>query len=122
MCAWKLWPFVGVAAVVVNRHRQEVVLDVWPLELFAGADKTARFELVAGADARAVEQPLGADCRLVVPFSASGIQRNRLGARVLQVHLEMVLQVLADARQVVNHLDVEPLEQFAGPTPERCST
>ena len=103
--------FHAVAAVVVNRHRQEVVLDVRPIEVFPGTDKTARFELVAGADAGAVEQPLGTDGRLVVPEQRR-VQRHRLGAGILQVQLKVVLQVFADAGQVVDHRDVEAFEQF----------
>ena len=60
--------FHRVGAIVVNRHRQEVVLNVRPGEFCAAADKTARFELVAGAYAGAAEQPLGADLRLVPPL------------------------------------------------------
>jgi hypothetical protein len=60
--------FHRVRAVVVNRHRQEVVLNVRPLELFAAADKTARFEVVARAHAGAAKQPLGANLRLVPPL------------------------------------------------------
>src|SRR5471030_1298157 len=103
--------FHTVAAVVVNRDRQEVVLDVRPIEFFAGTDETAGFELVAGADAGAVEQPLGTDGRLVVPEQRR-VQRHRLGAGVLQVQLKVILQVFADARQVVDHRDVEAFQQF----------
>jgi hypothetical protein len=52
-------------------------------------------------------------------FHTSAGQRYRLLAGVLQVHLQVVLQVLADARQVV-HVDVEAFQQVGGPTPERC--
>ena len=45
--------FYAIAAVVVNRYRQEVVLNVRPFEFFAGADKTTGFELVAGTNASA---------------------------------------------------------------------
>src|SRR5471030_3103860 len=34
--------FHAIAAVVVNRYRQEVVLNVRPVELFTGANETAR--------------------------------------------------------------------------------
>jgi hypothetical protein len=50
------------------------------------------------------------------------VQRYRLGAGVLQVQLKVVLQVFADARQVVHHRDVEAFQQGRGPTPERCSS
>ncbi|MNQ61744.1 hypothetical protein D3C85_760650 [compost metagenome] len=103
--------FHTVAAVVVNRYRQEVVLDVRPFELRTSTDETAGFELVAGADAGAVEQPLGTDGWLVVPEQRR-VQRNRLSARVLQVQLKVILQVFTDARQVVDHRNVELVQQF----------
>ena len=104
--------FHTVGAVVVNGDRQEVVLDVRPLEFRASADETTSLELVAGADTGAVEQPLGTDGRLVPP-QQRWVQRYRLGAGVLQVQLQVVLQVLADARQVVDHRDVEAFQQGA---------
>ena len=99
-----------VAAVVVDGHRQEVELDVRPGEGFVGADETARLELVAGADAAAGEQPLGADGRLVPPLQRR-VQRHRLLAGVLQVHLQVVLQVLADAGQVEHQRHVQVAQQ-----------
>ncbi len=59
-----------VGAVVVNRHRQEVILDVRPAELFAAADKATRFELVAGANTGAVKHPLRTDFRLIPPLQS----------------------------------------------------
>ncbi|CEL31964.1 hypothetical protein SRM1_05338 [Pseudomonas fluorescens] len=103
--------FHTVAAVVVNRYRQEVVLDVRPFEFRTRTDEAAGLELVAGADAGAVEQPLGTDGRLVVPEQRR-VQRNRLGARILQVQLKVILQVFTDARQIVYDRDVEAFQQF----------
>ncbi len=76
----------AVAAVVVNRHRQKWY---WMF----GQSKSGRVRMkppasvVAGADAGAVEQPFGADGWLVVPEQRR-VQRNRLGAGVLQVQLK----------------------------------
>ncbi len=103
--------FHRVGAIVVNRHRQEMVLNVRPGELCAAADKTARFELVAGADPGAAEQPLGADLRLVPPLQRR-VERHRLFALVLQVHLQMVLQILTHAGEIVDHRDIELPEQL----------
>lgn len=100
----------AIGAVVVNGHRQEVVLNVRPLEFRAGTDETASLELVAGADAGAVEQPLGTDGRLVPP-QQRWVQRYRLGAGVLQVQLKVVLQVFTNTRQVVYNRDVEAFQQ-----------
>ena len=60
--------FHRVRAVVVNRYRQEVILNIRPLELLAAADKPARFEVVARAHACAAKQPLRANLRLVPPL------------------------------------------------------
>ena len=109
---------MGVAAVVADRHRQEVELDVRPFELVAAADEAAGLELVAGTDAAAEEQPLGADRRLVPPLERR-VQRHRLQALELQVHLQVVLQVLAYAGQLLHQRDAE-LQQRARADPERC--
>ncbi len=101
----------ALGAVVVNRHRQEVVLNVRPFERFAGANKTTGFKLVARADTCTEEHPLGTDGRLVPPLQRR-IQRHRLGAGVLQVHLQVILKVLANARQVMNHRDIQLVQHF----------
>ncbi len=99
-----------VRPVVVNRHRQEVILNIRPGKLFTAADKAARFEVVAGADAGAVEHPLRADFRLVPPLQRR-VERHRLFALVLQIHLQVILKVLADAGQIVHHGNIERLQQ-----------
>ncbi len=93
-------------AVVADGDGQEVVLQVGPGLRVVGADEGARLELVAGADAAAEQQPLGADLRLVEPLQRR-VESDRLLALVLDVHLQMVLQVLADPGQLVHHGDVE---------------
>ena len=60
--------FNRIGSIVVNRHRQEVVLNIRPGELLAAANKSARFKLVAGADPGAAEQPFRADFRLIPPL------------------------------------------------------
>ncbi|MCY1359422.1 hypothetical protein D9M69_459920 [compost metagenome] len=87
-----------------------MVLDVRPLEFRTGADEATGLELVAGAEAGAPEHPLRADLRLVPPLQRR-VQRDRLLAGVLQVHLQVVLEVLADARQVVHHRHAEIAQQ-----------
>ena len=67
--------------------------------------------MVCGAGTAAQEQPVGADPRPVPPLEVL-LHAHRLLTRVLDVHLEVVLQVLADTRQVVYHVDAERL-QFA---------
>lgn len=95
-----------IAAVVIDGDREEVVLDVGPVEFLARADEAAGFELIAGTGAGAGEQPFCADGRLVPPLQCRR-QRHRFGARVLEVDLQMILQVLADAGQVMHQLHIE---------------
>src|SRR5699024_9543677 len=66
-------------------------------------------EMVRGTGAGTQEEPLRADER-PLPLLQCGLHRHGLRARVLDVDLEMVLEVLADARQVVDDVDAERLE------------
>ncbi len=86
-----------VGAVVVDRHRQEVILDVRPRIVIAGADKAASLEVVARADAGALEHPFQPDGRLIAQQQRR-IERDGFLALVLHVHLEVVLQILTHAR------------------------
>ncbi len=90
--ALKTMLFHRVRAVVVNRHRQEVILNVRPLELLAAADKPACFEVVARAHARAAKQPLRANLRLVPPLQGR-VEGDRLLTFILKIHLQVILQV-----------------------------
>ena len=74
-----------------------------------GAREPAALEVVGGAVAAAREQPLQEHLR---PVAVQQRRRHRHGllAAVLHVHLEVVLQVLADARQVVDDVDAERLQ------------
>ena len=88
----------GTLAVIANGDRQEVVLQVRPLLVIAATDEATGLELVACAHTSAFEQPLCTDFWLVVPLQRR-VERNGLLALVLNVHLQMVLQVFADAGQ-----------------------
>ncbi len=74
--------------------------------VLVAADEAARLEVVAGPWPLPAEQPQqrhpGA-----VPVLEVGRDRDRLRARVLHVHLQVVLEVLADAWQVLYHVDAE---------------
>ncbi|CPS36845.1 Uncharacterised protein [Mycobacteroides abscessus] len=41
----------SIGPIIVNRHWQEVILDVWPFKLIRRTDKATRFKLVAGTNA-----------------------------------------------------------------------
>src|ERR1700691_5984316 len=64
---------------------------------------------VGRARPAAQEEPPGADHRRVAPLERR-CHRDRQLRRVLHVDLEMILQVLADPRQVCSHVDAEPAE------------
>ena len=78
-------------------------------DLVVAADEPARLEVVRRAGPGAEEEPLEADERLPVPLQRRRDRDGLLGA-VLDVDLEVVLQVLADAREVVDDVDPERLE------------
>ena len=93
-------------AVVRDRDRQEVVLEVGVADARAAADEAARLEMIGGAEPRAEEKPLDAD-----PAHRQQVlrrvERDRLRARVLHVGFDVVLQVLADSGNVGDRRDVE---------------
>ncbi len=103
--------FHRVGAVVVNCHRQEVILNVRPLELLAAADKPTRLEVVARPHAGTAKQPLGANLRLVPPLQGR-VEGDRLFAFVLEIHLQVILQVFAHAGQVMHQRNIKLLQQF----------
>lgn len=59
------------------------------------------FKMVTGSDAGPAKQPFGTDLWLVPPLQGR-VERDRLFTRILQVHLQMILQVFTNARQMVN--------------------
>ncbi len=77
------------------------------------ADEPARLEVVRRARAAAQEQPLRADER-ALPLLQRGLHRHGLRAQVLDVHLEVVLEVLADTGQIGDDRHAERLELARG--------
>ena len=81
------------------------------------------FREAAGADAVAgeragVEQEI-LDARRGAPHKAVAdiVEGHRLGAAIGEADIEMVLQIVADARHVAHHRDAVLLQQVAGPEP-----
>jgi hypothetical protein len=99
-------PARRLRAVVADRERQEVEHEVRPADLVVRADEAAALEVVRGAGPAAEEEPAEEDARPVAPLHR---RRDRDGLRgaVLDVDLEVVLEVLADPRQVVDDVDPE---------------
>ena len=107
-----------LAAVIGGRDGQEVILQIGMLDAGMAADEAAGLEMVGGARAAAEEGPLHADQELAQRALHHGIEGDRLQAGVLDIGLEMVLQVLPDAGQVLDHRDLE-LPQMIGGTDAR---
>ena len=79
------------------------------MTVVVAATEAAALEVVGGAEALAPEEPVEGDLGAAVPLQP-GCDRDRLLGGVLHVDLEVVLQVGADAREVVDHLDAERRE------------
>ena len=92
--------------------------DVRVRHLVVAADEAAGLEVVRRAGAAAKEQPLEADQRPGATRRAGAIDTG-WRAGVLDVDLEVVLEVLADARQVGDDVDPDGLQQVGRrPTPD----
>jgi len=82
------------------------------------ADKAARFEMVRAAEALAGQDPFDADLQLGERVRRA-VKRDRLLAGILDVSLDVVLQVLTDARQVLDDGDAERLERVGVADPRQ---
>ena len=100
-----------VLAVVADRDRQEMVLQVGMLDAGATPDEAAGFEMIGRAEALAQQQPFEADGAHRDEILRR-VQRDRLRARMLHVGLEVILQVRAHARDIRHHVDVELFERL----------
>ena len=81
-------------------------LDVGVRDAVAAAQEGPGVGLVARAHALLEEEPLEADHDHAVRLQVA-VERDRLLAAVLHVNLQMVVQVLADARQVDRRRDAD---------------
>jgi hypothetical protein len=95
--------------MVVDRRGQEVELQVRMLDAGLGADEAAGLQVRGGADALAGQEPLHAAHRHAVRLGIS-VERDRLGAVLLDIHLQVLLEILPDAGQVVLHRDAGLLQ------------
>ena len=121
----------GRGAVVAHGHREEVEHQVRIGDVVVAPGKPSAFEMVGRRQALLEQDPLQPDPRAVPPLQP-GRHRHGLGAGVLHVHLQVVLKVLAHARQpmadrnarglqvgFVSHTrDLEQLRRVDGPAAE----
>ena len=92
--------------MVDDLGRQEVELDVWVLHPRVTADEAPGLEVGGGGGAGPVEEPLNS--HLDHPQSLLlAVQTDRLFAALHDVELQVVLQVAAHTRQVVEGLDTD---------------
>ena len=96
-------------AVVADRDRQEVEHQVGIHDVLVAPYEASGLEVIGRAEAGPEEQPFGADERLA-PVLQPRRHRDGLGARVLDVHLQVVLEMLSHAGKVLHDRDAEGLE------------
>ena len=102
----------GRSPVVADRERQEMVLDVGPANARTRADEGAAFEMICSTRPVMEHQPAQAD-QCLGPWSGCRIERDRLTARDLEIKLQMVLQVLSNARPMMPDGDAVALQLIA---------
>ena len=90
------------ATVIADRSRQEVVLNIRVSETGTGSDKPAGLKVVGRPQAGFGEHQLCANPEFREP-SQIAINGNGLFASILEIHLQVILQIFAHARQFVAH-------------------
>ena len=114
----KAMPIGRRLAVITNGDRQEVILNIGIVDTRFGAHKGGAFKLVGGAKTGFEEQPLSADHRLGKQIQLR-IERNRLGAGLLDIQFQMILQIAANAWTVGQNLDSVFAQMFSRPNPRQ---
>ena len=88
-------------SVVADRQRQEVILDVRIGDPGTAADEAAAFEMIGRTQSAFPEQPARADQRLSQRIHRR-IEGDRKFGFDLEIEFQMVLQILANARKIVD--------------------
>ena len=94
-------------AVISYGERQEVILDIRVADASPRADEPARLEVVGCPEPVTTHQPGRATIR---PLPVQLCQEYRVIGWVQAIWksgFQVILEVLADTRQVVNHVDAE---------------
>src|SRR5207342_3913675 len=94
-------------AVVADGQRQEMEHQVRVGDLVVAPGEAAALEVVRRTRAAAEEQPLEPDPRPTPLVDRRRLHRHRLGGGVLDVDLEVVLEMVTDAGQVLDDVDPE---------------
>ena len=82
------------------------------LHVVVATHEATGLEVVRRPRAPAEEQPQKADPR-TLPHLQRWLLGDRLRARVLDIHLEVILQMLTNTRKVMHHRNVERLQFVA---------
>src|SRR5687768_13795535 len=85
--------------VIAHGDGKEMILDVGIFDTGAGTDEGTGFKMIGGAQTFLPEEPFDADHSLGEQIELR-IERNRQEAFVLEIDFEMVVEILADARQM----------------------
>ena len=88
-------------AVIANGGGQEVILQVGIFDAGAGADEAAAFEMIGGAESGLEQQPFKPDHALGDQIHLA-VERDRLRAGHLKKYFQMVMEILPDARQIMD--------------------
>ena len=103
-------------SIIADRQGQKMKHQVGVSHLIIASRKPSCFKMIGGCRALSKEKPLKTDPRFIPP-TQSRLHRNRLGARVLHIHLQMVLQVFSHSREFLNDFDTQGLKVFRVPDP-----
>ena len=96
-------------AMIDHQRWQEMILDVRVCDLFVGADKGASLEMSGSTEPAPEQQPLDPHTRHGDGIEGA-VERNRLSGFILNLHFDVILQVLPDARQIVQDRNSDLLE------------
>ena len=91
-------------AVIADRDRQEVILDVRVFDACFRTQEGSALEMVGGTEPGFEQQPFETDQALGEQVQLR-VKADRLGAFLLDIELKMVLQIGTDAGAVRQNLD-----------------
>ena len=96
-------------SIVANRQRQKMEHQVRVCHQIIASCKPSCFKIIGGRWALPKEKPLKTDPRFIEP-SECRLHRNWLGARMLHINLQMVLQVFSNSWEFLNYFDTQGLK------------
>ena len=101
-------------AIIADRHRQEVILNIRIRHALIRPDKAQGFKMIGRPRPCFGKQPLRANPRFGKQVEIF-IKRDRLQAFHLKIHFQMILQVFTDAAAIGNRRDAMGFQQSRRP-------